>query len=195
MGGISNAAARLPHSKGRYVVELEPILIKLAVAQSAFFRAADTVPSSHWKTKPQVEAWCASEVVAHLVTVERAVVGGADRISQKTPRHIPYLKRMHLPFWLVEKRIIRRKTPIPLDTSLLGDKEGMLAELRGVRERTLAFLEETKGRDLSAYRWRHAFLGMLNIYEWFEMIAAHEQRHTKQMKEIAAHLPKVVGIS
>ncbi len=70
-----------------------------------------------------------------------------------------------------------------------------MAELRAARERTLAFLEETKARDLTVYRWPHAFLGMLNVYEWFEMIAAHEQRHTKQMKEIAEHLPKAVGIS
>lgn len=174
---------------------LEPILQKLAAAQRAFFRAADAVSPLQWNTKPSAEEWSAGELVAHLVMVERAVVGGADRISQKTPRHIPYLKRLHLPIWLVESRIIRRKTPIPLDQGLIGDKEEMLAELRGARERTLAFLEETKERDLSAYRWPHAFLGMLNIYEWFEMIAAHEQRHTKQMKEIAEHLPKVVGIS
>jgi DinB superfamily len=174
---------------------LEPILERLAAARSAFFRVADAVPSKKWNAKPSDEAWSASEVVAHLVMVERAVVGGADRISQKSPRHIPYLKRLHLPLWLVESRIIRRKTPIPLDPGLIGNKEEMLAELRGVRERTLAFLEETKQRDLSAYRWPHAFLGMLNVYEWFEMIAAHEQRHTKQMKEIVKRLPKAVGIS
>jgi hypothetical protein len=40
--------------------------------------------------------------------------------------------------------------------------------------------------------WAHAFLGMLNVYEWFEMIASHELRHTKQIKELAAHLPKAV---
>jgi hypothetical protein len=40
----------------------------------------------------------------------------------------------------------------------------------------------------------HAFLGTLNAYEWFQMIASHEVRHTKQMKEIAAALPKVVAI-
>lgn len=174
---------------------LEPILNKLATAQTAFFRAADAIPTQQWCTKPGAEIWSAGEVVAHLVMVERAVVGGADRISQKSPRPIPYLKRWHLPLWLVESRIIRRKTPIPLDPGLMGDKEEMLAELRGVRERTLAFLEETKGRDLSAYRWPHVFLGMLNVYEWFEMIAAHEQRHTKQIKELTERLPKAVGIS
>ena len=51
-------------------------------------------------------------------------------------------------------------------------------------------MEETKDRDLSEYCWKHAFLGMLNIYEWFEMIAAHQISHTKQMKEIAAQLPE-----
>jgi hypothetical protein len=165
------------------------------MAQTAFFRAADAVPSAEWNTKPSAEEWSAGELVAHLVMVERAVVGGADRISQKTPKHIPYFKRLHLPIWLVESRIVRRKTPIPLDHGLIGDKEEMLAELRAARERTLAFLEETKDRDLSAHRWAHAFLGMLNVYDWFEMIAAHEQRHTKQMKEIAEHLPKAVGIA
>ena len=74
---------------------------------------------------------------------------------------------------------------------MLGDKELMLAELRGARERTLAFLEETNGRELSGYRWPDPFLGMLNVYEWFEMIAAHQTRHTKQVKEIVELLPKV----
>jgi hypothetical protein len=133
--------------------------------------------------------------VAHLVMVERAVVGGADRITQKTPRYVPFHKRFHIPIWVVESRVIRRKTPIPLDHGLVGTKEEMLGELRAARERTLAFMEETKDRDLSAFCWEHAFLGMLNVYEWFEMIAAHEIRHTKQMKEIAAHFPKAVGIS
>jgi hypothetical protein len=65
------------------------------------------------------------------------------------------------------------------------EKETMLAELREVRERTLAFVDETKSRDLSKYRYRHAFLGSLNIYQWLQMIACHEIRHEKQMREIA----------
>jgi DinB superfamily len=177
------------------VDSLEPILARLATAQSSFFRAADAVALEQWRCKPSPEEWSAAEVVAHLVMVERAIVGGADRVTQKQPRYIPYLKRLHLPLMLVESRIIRRKSPIPLDNTLFGSKEEMLAELRGVRERTLAFLAETAKRDLSEYRWKHVFLGMLNVYEWFEMIAAHEMRHTKQMKEIAARLPKDVVIS
>ena len=174
---------------------LDGTLGKLGRAQSEFFRAADAILPEQWNTQPRREEWSAAEVVAHLVMVERAVVGGADRITQKTPKQFSMLSRLHLPIWLVESRLIRRKTPIPLDHGLMGTKEEMLAELRAARERTLAFMEETKDRDLSEYCWKHAFLGMLNIYEWFEMIAAHQVRHTKQIKEIASRLPKAVGNS
>ncbi len=171
---------------------IQPIVERLARAQRSFFRAADAIPPEQWSRKPRAAEWSAAELVAHLVMVERAVVGGADRMTQKTPREIPFLKRFHLPLWLVEALVIRLKTPMPLDRGLLGHKEEMLAELRAARERTLSFLVETQQRDLSAYRWKHAFLGMLNVYEWFEMIASHELRHAKQIKEIAAHLPKAV---
>jgi hypothetical protein len=58
---------------------------------------------------------------------------GADRITQKTPASVPLLKRMHLPLWLVELRLVRRKSPLPLDATLLGNKEEMLGQLRSAR--------------------------------------------------------------
>jgi hypothetical protein len=142
-----------------------------------------------------VTAWSAAEVVAHLLMVERKVVADASHIIQKEPRRVPLLKRAHFPFWLVESRFIRRNSPIPLDPQLVGEKEEMMGQLRATRERSLDFLGKTGNRDLSCYRWRHPFLGMLDTYEWFEMIAAHQLRHTKQMREIGRRLPKVIGIS
>jgi hypothetical protein len=66
----------------------------------------------------------------------------------------------------------------------------MLAQLRDARERTYAFIEETSGRDLSEYYMPHPFLGTMNAYEWFQLIASHQLRHTKQMKEIATAFAK-----
>jgi uncharacterized damage-inducible protein DinB len=172
---------------------IEPIVHKLARAQTRLLRAADAVCAEQWKSSPSNGAWSAGELVAHLIMVERGIVAGADRVTQKPAKPRSFLKRLHLPLALVESRLVRLKTPIPLDPQLIREKEAMLAELRNVRERSLAFLDETKNRDLSAYCWRHPFIGSLNLYEWFEMIAAHELRHTKQMQEIAAVLPKAVG--
>jgi hypothetical protein len=86
--------------------------------------------------------------------------------------------------------MVRLKTPIPVDPQLLCGKEAMLGELREVRRHTLALIDETKDRDLSAYRWQHPFLGSLNAYQWFLLLGSHQIRHEKQMREIAADLPK-----
>jgi len=175
------------------VAKLDLILDKLASSHRRLLRCADSVPAEQWKTRPNSGAWSAGELVAHLIMVERGVVGKADRIQQKTPKRFSFFQRLHLPIRLVEARLIRQKSPVPLDPEMIKEKETMLAALREVRERTLAFLDETKGRNLSEYRWRHPSLGSFDIYEWFQFVAAHEARHEKQMREIAANLPKTMA--
>ena len=177
----------------KIVPQLQPILEKLDRAQHNLLRAADAVPAALWKTCPKEGAWSAAELIAHIMVVERTVVGAAERILKKQPKHIPVLKRFRLPFALAEIRFIRMKTPIPVDSQLLGEKDAMLAELREVRERTLSLMEETRNRDLSVYRWRHPFLGSLNAYQWFSFLGSHQIRHEKQIREIAAVLPKPIS--
>lgn len=172
---------------------LQSIVDRLACAQNELLRAADAVPAVQWETSPGNDRWSAGELTSHLITVEGFIIRRADKLVQGPPRQYPWFKRFHLPMALVEARLIRRKSPIPVDPQLVCGKEEMLAELREVRERTLRFIDETKGRDLSEYCWPHPFLGTLNMYQWFQMIASHEIRHAKQMREIAADLPKVVA--
>ena len=155
-----------------------------------FFGQQMQFPAKNGTAAPGHNEWSAAELVAHLIVVERGVVTNVDRLTQKSPIPVPFPKRLHLPLWLVEARVIRRKSPVPLDESLLAEKEAMLAGLRGVRERTMAFISATERRDLSTYCWRHPFLGMLNVYEWMEMIAAHQLRHTKQVRKIEAKLSR-----
>jgi hypothetical protein len=169
---------------------LAAILDKLARARASLLRAADAIPAELWNRRPQEGCWSAAELIAHLITIERVVIGAANRIFRKQPKQTPILKRFRLPFALVEKRVVRLKTPIPIDPQLLCAKEAMLAELVAVRRHTLALIEETGDRDLSAYRWRHPFLGSLNAYEWFSLLGSHEIRHEKQMRGIAANLSK-----
>jgi len=172
--------------------KLDSILNCLAKAQTGLLSAADVVRADEWKTRPGEGRWSAAELVAHLMMVERAVIGKADRVAQKPPKRVSLLKRIHIPMAFVESRWIRRKAPAPVEPEMLHNKEEMLAELRTVRERSLAFLEETKSRNMGEYYWAHPALGTLNVYEWLQFIASHEVRHTKQMREIAASLPKPI---
>lgn len=172
------------------MTSLDSISSHLRITREKLLRAADRVSPEKWQTSPEAGAWSAAEVFAHLTMVERVVLAGADRMIQQAPQPVPFLRRLHRPLWLVTVRVLRRKTTIPLDPALVGEKEQMLAQLRAVRERTLVFLEERRKRDCSAYRWRHPFLGSLNFYEWFHMLGNHEARHTKQVQEIVEKLQK-----
>jgi hypothetical protein len=60
-----------------------------------------------------MDRWSAAEIVGHLVMLELAVLGGADRLTQK-------------PIRFVEMRWIHRKSPIPLGRTMLSAKEELL---------------------------------------------------------------------
>lgn len=164
---------------------LQPILEKLSASQQAFLRAADSIPNTNWLLPPDDRGWSAGEVVGHLCRVEREVVAYADRVIQKAPRRVSFWRRWHLRILVVKSRIVKRKAPGIVEPVGLAEKETMMAELRSVRERTLAFLEETHQRRLDAYIWKHPLLGNLNFYAWFTFVAAHQTRHTKQLLELS----------
>ena len=173
-------------------MQLQPIIQKLSSAQETLLRAADGVSAPDWLKRPGPACWSAGHLVAHLCLVERGTLVLADRIMQKQPKPQPFYKRLHLPIAMVESRIVKRTSPaIVAPPDELGGKEIMIAELRGVRERTLAFLEETHGRDLSRYSWQHPFLGYPNFYEWFAFIAAHQIRHSKKCGKLRKIYQKV----
>jgi uncharacterized damage-inducible protein DinB len=174
------------------VPSLTTIINNLARAQGELLRAADAIPAEQWKTRPAEGRWSAGELIAHLSATERTIIGRADKLLQKPPKSVPFYRRFHVPMIVVEARVIRRKAPTVVEPQMVSEKEDMLAVLRGARERTLAFIEETKCRDLSKYNMPHPFLGTLNAYDWLQFIASHEMRHMKQMREIAESLPKTV---
>jgi DinB family protein len=174
------------------VPSLQSIAENLARAEKEFLTAAEAVPADQWKTRPSEERWSAGELVCHVMMVERGIIKNAHKLLQRQPKPRPLSKRFHLPMLLVESRVIPRKTPIPLDPALVCEKEEMLAQLCETRERTRVFMEEAAGKDLRKYHMPHPFLGTFNVMEWFQVIASHQIRHSKQMREIAKALPKSV---
>lgn len=168
---------------------LSPILAHLQESRARLFTAADAVSTLYWSTSPGTEGWSTAEIVAHLMMVEQTITARASKLIAQPPKFTPIWRRAHMPLRVTEWRGIRRKTPIPLDRNLLAEKEVMLAALRAVRSRTIAFLDALPDRDLSMYRWPHPFLGNLNFYDWFRVVGYHEIRHCKQIREIVELLP------
>lgn len=172
--------------------KLDSIRANLLRAQSVYLTAADAVPLTHWQTRASDISWSASEVTAHLCQVETSIIANSKRILRHEPRPVPLTKRLHFPLFMINYRVRRFRSPLPIDGSLLGEKDAQLGDLRSVRDRTLAFLDETKSRDLAPYCFPHPFLGMFSIYNWLDLIARHQIRHSKQVHEIVTLLPNRV---
>src|ERR1700759_2646018 len=113
---------------------------------------ADGVPADQWRTRPKGGGWSAAEILGHLIMVERSVVGSADRVTHHPPKRFSRLQKLHFPLSLVQARGVKHGSPLPVDPERLSEKETMLAALRNIRERMLAFIDETKERNLGIYR-------------------------------------------
>ncbi len=116
--------------------------------------------------------------------VEERTIFGMKRLLQSAPKPVSLRKRLHLPLAIATWRGRKVRTPIPLDAKRVCDKRESLAGLNATREATLAFIESTRGTDVSRYHYEHPFLGSLNMYEWFRTIGYHELRHAKQIREL-----------
>ena len=181
------------------MTNLKRLIDKLHRSREGFEAAARSVADSYWRTPPVDGAWSAAEVVAHVTMVETLMTGAAAKITKKPPVVVPFLKRFHIPIAVVAWRAVRVKTPIPLDTLLLDDREVMLSRLAEQRKRTIAVLEADRDTNLRRYRVQHPLLGSLHYYDWFRTLAAHDVRHTKQLQEVmrslaggVAKVPKMV---
>ncbi|MCC6929205.1 MAG: DinB family protein [Gemmatimonadaceae bacterium] len=64
--------------------------------------------------------------------------------------------------------------------------ETALARLRESREGLHAWAREGDGYALATVTFPHPRLGVLNLYEWVEMISGHERRHMLQIERLRA---------
>ncbi|MGB8540148.1 MAG: DinB family protein [Candidatus Acidiferrales bacterium] len=163
---------------------LEPILDLLQTSRYKFVASANEVPSDLWRQSPGPERWSAAEVVVHVGMVEQAIITGAKKVLQAPPKVPPLLKRLHMPVALAAWRGAKRKSPIPLDASLVTNRPEAMSQLEAARDRTQGFIESTRDQDLRVYRSPHPFFGSLNIYDWFRLIAYHDLRHAQQIREV-----------
>jgi DinB family protein len=163
---------------------LVPILELLQMSRTRFIAKAGSVAENLWRKSPDTDTWSTAEVVAHVTIAEQFIIARSKTVLQVPPKQLPLLKKFDLLLLLVAWRVRKRKTPIPMDSSLIADRPEALNRLATAREGTLAFIESTRGQDLSVYRLPHPFLGSLKVYDWLRTIAYHQLRHAQQIREL-----------
>ncbi|HEY1306964.1 MAG TPA: DinB family protein [Vicinamibacterales bacterium] len=172
---------------------LEQVFARLDRSRAALRAAVETVPAGARATRPAAERWSAAEVVEHLSMVERIF---GERIVNALRARVPELapetaERTSLPDPIEARmadRVNKRNAPDtarPTGTLAWNDA---LAIVEQGHARLRSFVSGADGLALSQVTLDHAFFGTLTVYQWIELIAAHEARHTDQIKEIAVAL-------
>lgn len=148
--------------------------------------ATKDLSDAQWNFKPGPDRWSIAQVMEHIAAAEDFIRGMdmeqvmkapavADRDVKKTDDAV----RAKVP-----DRSAKAQAPEPLiPTNRFGSPEGSLKHFFESRAKTEEFLNTTPGlRDHVA----DSPLGKLDAYEFVLFIAAHSERHTKQILEVKA---------
>jgi hypothetical protein len=173
---------------------LTDVLSRLDEARSTLRGALDAIPPAMHRQRPAADRWCAAEVLEHLTLVEKIFSGrivkaiDSARTAGLSPEGQP---RVPLPDAIEQRmsdRVNKRQAPDPAQPTGQVDVATGWATLENNHAALRTALAGCNGLALSQVTLDHPFFGTMNVYQWVELIAAHEGRHTAQIREIAAAL-------
>ena len=159
----------------------------LETTKQGVLDATKGLSEAQWTFKPAPERWSIAQVMEHIAAAEdflrnldaeqvmKAPAGEPGRDVKKTDEAV--LAR-------VPDRTNKAQAPEPLQPSnRFGSPEASLKHFVESRATTEEFLKNTSGlRD----HVMESPMGKLDGYEFILLVAAHSERHTKQILEVKA---------
>ena len=149
--------------------------------------ATKGLSDAQMKFKPAPDRWSVAETLEHITLAEdflllndkdkimKAPAGANDRDTAKIDAMV---------VTMVPDRTQKRQAPGPLVPTGRWTSAETLDHFLKSRAQTIAFLESTP--DLRAHVADSPLGQPMDAYEWLLFIAAHSQRHTKQILEVKA---------
>jgi hypothetical protein len=156
--------------------------------------ATKGLSEAQWNFKPAPDRWSVAQVMEHIAAAEDFIRGNiTEKVMTAPPDASRDIKKTdEAVLAMIPDRSHKAQAPEPLvPTNRYGSPEGSLKHFLETRATTEAFLKNTP--DLRAHA-ADSPLGMkLDAYEWVLFIAAHSDRHTKQILEVKAdpNFPKM----
>jgi hypothetical protein len=167
--------------------EKDKALQYLESTKKNVLEATKGLSDAQWNFKPAPDRWSVGQVMEHIAASEdfirgmvvekvmTAPAGEMGRDVRKTDEGV---------LAMVPDRTHKAQAPEPLvPTNRFGSPEGSMKHFVETRTATEDFLKTTTGlRD----HVMDSPLGKLDGYEFVLFIAAHSERHTKQINEVKA---------
>jgi len=130
-------------------------------------------------------------VLEHLSIVERLITGRMiDAIAAARGRGLSaeVADRAVLPEPIearMANRTTRRDAPAAAIPTGTVDAAAAWQAIEDGHHRLRTVAADADGLALGEVVFEHPFFGPMTVYQWVELIAAHEGRHAEQIKEIA----------
>jgi hypothetical protein len=174
--------------------EKDRALQYLETTKKGVLEATKGLSEAQWNFKPAPDRWSVAQVMEHIAAAEDFLRGMiTEKVMTAPPDATRDTKKIDdAVLAMIPDRTHKAQAPEPLvPTNRYGSAEGSLKHFQEARETTEAFLKNTAGLRAHA---ADSPLGMkLDAYEWVLFIAAHSDRHTKQILEVKAdpNFPKM----
>ncbi len=172
--------------------EREQALRYLAQTREGVIRAVRGLSETQWKFKPASDRWSAAEVLEHIAMTEELVVNSILRRIPEAPppaagadaREIDQMILSQVP-----DRSHKLRAPEELVPKGKWSPNGSLDHFLAAYGEVVSVL--ASNHDLRGHIIAHPALGPLDGYQWILALAAHTERHTKQILEVEAdpHFP------
>jgi hypothetical protein len=170
-------------------VDKERALQYLESTKKGVLEATKGLSDAQWNFKPAPDRWSVAEVMEHLAAAEDMLRGMTQEQVMKSPavpvRDAEETKKADEGvIAMVPDRSHKAQAPEPLKpTNRFGSPAAAQKHFLESRATTEDYLKNTPG--LRAHL-SDSPMGKLDGYEWVLLIAAHSERHTKQMLEVKA---------
>jgi LysM repeat protein len=183
---LACAAATSLHAQDVTQADKEKALQYLETTRMGVIDATKGLSDAQWNFKPGPDRWSIAQCMEHIAAAEDFIRGmdveqvmkapaAADRDLKKTDDAV---------IAMVPDRSHKLQAPEPLvPTNRFGSPQGSIKHFLESRDKTEDFVKTTPGlRDHVS----DSPLGKLDGYEFVLLIAAHSERHTKQILEVKA---------
>ena len=167
--------------------EKERALQYLESTKKGVLEATKGLSEAQWNFKAGPDRWSVAQVMEHIAAAEDFIRGALKEKVMMAPAGEPgrdVKKADEAVMGMVPDRTTKVQAPEPLvPTNRFGSPDGSVRHFAESRATTEEFLKTTTGlRD----HVTESPMGKLDGYEFILLIAAHSERHTKQINEVKA---------
>jgi uncharacterized damage-inducible protein DinB len=168
--------------------EREKAVKYLEKTRAGVLAATKGLSEAQWNFKPATNRWSIAEVTEHIAAAEDFLMNMVQEQVMKGPARTNSEDLKALDGFVmkaVTDRSVKAQAPEPLQpTNRFGSPKASLKHFEESRAKTIKYVKDAK--DLREHTWASPLGKDLDGYESVLFIAAHSERHTKQIDEVKA---------